>query len=105
MLVNYSSADGLMEGARKTFDGQHPCAMCKAIAAGKQEEQKQPQQRPTRAGDLSLKDLLPPAKGQSFAPTLYEIDQPLAAMDFARGNSRPDEPSVPPPRHGLVLSL
>jgi hypothetical protein len=43
MLANYSSQDGLVAGVSKTFDGQHPCALCKAVEEGqKQEKEKLP---------------------------------------------------------------
>ena len=33
MLVNYSQQFGWEEGSKRTFDGQHPCPLCKAVAA------------------------------------------------------------------------
>jgi hypothetical protein len=44
MIVQYSRQDGLNAGLAQTFDGQHPCPICKAIQNGKkQEEKKAPQ--------------------------------------------------------------
>jgi len=32
MITTYSQEDGLKEGLRKTFDGNHPCGLCERIA-------------------------------------------------------------------------
>ncbi len=40
MVVNYSHDGTVGEALTKTFDGKHPCALCKAIAAGKKSEKK-----------------------------------------------------------------
>ena len=40
MVVNYSQDGTVGEALAKTLDGKHPCALCKAIAKGKQTEKK-----------------------------------------------------------------
>jgi hypothetical protein len=40
MVVNYSQDGTVGEALAKTLDGKHPCALCKAIAAGKKSEKK-----------------------------------------------------------------
>lgn len=40
MMVNYSQDAPLTEALLKTFDGKHPCCLCKAIAAAKKAEKK-----------------------------------------------------------------
>jgi hypothetical protein len=40
MVVNYSQEGTVGEALAKTLDGKHPCALCKAIAKGKQTEKK-----------------------------------------------------------------
>jgi len=40
MLVDYSRDNSVKEAICKTFDGKHPCCLCKAITAGKKTEQK-----------------------------------------------------------------
>jgi len=37
----YSAEKGLVEGLKETFDGQHPCSMCKKITAAKDGESQQ----------------------------------------------------------------
>lgn len=41
MMIEYSRADGLSAAVEKTFDGQHPCGMCKVIAKTRQGEKKE----------------------------------------------------------------
>ncbi len=40
MLVDYAQHDGWATAIEKTFDGLHPCALCKSIAQGKKAEKK-----------------------------------------------------------------
>jgi hypothetical protein len=40
MVVSYSQDATLKEALVKTFDGQHPCVLCKEIAKGKRSEKK-----------------------------------------------------------------
>jgi hypothetical protein len=41
MVVSYSQNSTLQEALVKTFDGKHPCRVCKVVAKEKQAEQKQ----------------------------------------------------------------
>ena len=58
MLVEYSQAEGIRTGFTKTFDGEHPCEMCKSISKGRESEKQGPV-TPIRLEGLKLKDLLP----------------------------------------------
>ncbi len=40
MVIIYSQEAPLSEAVAKTFDGQHPCKLCKQIATGKRSEKK-----------------------------------------------------------------
>jgi hypothetical protein len=40
MVVSYSQTAPLKVALAKTFDGKHPCPLCKAIGAGKKAEKK-----------------------------------------------------------------
>jgi hypothetical protein len=40
MVVSYSQDAPFKEALAKTFDGKHPCPLCKAIGAGKKSEKK-----------------------------------------------------------------
>ena len=39
MLIDYSRTDSLARAVGKTFDGKHPCCMCRAIQEGRKQEQ------------------------------------------------------------------
>ena len=44
MIWTYTTQDGsVLAGAKKTFDGAHPCSMCHSIKAAKQQEKKTPE--------------------------------------------------------------
>ena len=45
MVISYSEDAPLSEALAKTFDGQHPCSLCKEIARSKRAEKK-PEYRP-----------------------------------------------------------
>ncbi|MBM3839105.1 MAG: hypothetical protein FJ398_14280 [Verrucomicrobia bacterium] len=45
MIIVYSQTASLREAIIKTFDGQHPCQLCKAVQEGRAAEQKQRPQR------------------------------------------------------------
>src|SRR5437867_4285298 len=40
MVISYSQDAPLTEAVVKTFDGQHPCKLCKQIAKGKRSEKR-----------------------------------------------------------------
>ena len=42
MLVSYSQEASLAEAAKKTFDGEHPCSLCKVVSESKKQERKKP---------------------------------------------------------------
>jgi len=41
MIISYSQRASVHEANSQTFDGNHPCAFCKAIKKGRAEEQHQ----------------------------------------------------------------
>jgi hypothetical protein len=105
MLVEYSQADGLRQGIIKTFDGEHPCELCKSISKSRESEKKQDPRAPIRLDGLSLKDLLP----QSSADFLRR-DVPLSSLpaNWALASLIPQWhsiPDAPPPRalHGYSV--
>ncbi len=42
MLVNFSSSSSLSEAVGKTFDGEHPCELCKVVTKSKSQDEKKP---------------------------------------------------------------
>ena len=91
MLVKYAQDGSIQDAIEKTFDGEHPCPMCKAIKKAKREEKRAPQQPvPTQKSDLyctatALTVIAPPPLG------LLCADSEAAAQFHV-------PPPVPPPR-------
>jgi hypothetical protein len=42
MLVDFSSKSSISEAMDKTFSGEHPCPLCKAVKKSKKEDEKKP---------------------------------------------------------------
>ncbi len=100
MIADYSAQDGLIQGAAKTFDGEHPCRMCKAIAEGKKQESKEQgnEKAPLSPQSLALKECVFDRVIEVPLPAsrdLVVLSSP--DLDF-RGVSVGHQPTVPPPR-------
>ena len=95
MAVTYSVERGsLMEGLEMTFDGDHPCPMCKAVKKGTESEKKNPRLKEQQQ-KLEL--------FASASPLMIFIAPPTSGPDFMYERFTPSfafEPSVPPPRCG-----
>ena len=99
MIVDYSSEKGVVAGISETFDGQHPCELCKSIAKAKSDDTKLPQ-TPVKADGkgLELKNFLP-AK-------LADLAKPRSCIFRAAPFLSPEDatlrflpaPEMPPPR-------
>ena len=94
MLANNLRTQSVSEAVANTFDGQHLCPLCKAIAAAKKSEKKSEAVSPT------LKMEFPPAP-ENFALISPE---PVSAFSLAEisADSSSHKPPVPPPRGFFV---
>ena len=94
MIVANASHEPLAQAVADTFDGDHPCALCKHIAAAQhsQKDGKAPQPAPKL-------DLI----GNPCAITLLAFcsDHHFAPLEM-RAFKRPQSPPTPPPRSGLA---
>jgi len=94
MLAANLSCENLSTAVSNTFDGEHPCCMCKAIAAAKKSEKK------SEAVSSNLKMEYPPVAEtlNLFPPTQFDLlpQQNFAADWFA------SPPPLPPPRSFFV---
>jgi hypothetical protein len=98
MIVDYSMQDGLVEGAVKTFDGQHPCGMCKDIVTAKQKDSEKPKDERILVQDLVLKNFVASEIVTAKTPKSRDvpvIHQVHPVVWKTLGEARP---SVPPPR-------
>ena len=93
MLAQNFRTGSLSEAVERTFDGEHPCALCKRIAKGKQAEKKSEFPLELRKFEFSYTPgtftFTPPAH-------FYEVRLPDAALDALT-----HAPPVPPPRRFL----
>jgi hypothetical protein len=89
MAVTYSHDDGVGAGIAKTFDGQHMCSLCMAIAKKREGEQKD-------LGDVLLNKIhlqCSTASVQLFPPGFYWLHQ----ADNSFGGESSFEPLLRPP--------
>jgi hypothetical protein len=89
MIVNYSCQGSLKDAVVKTFDGQHPCPLCKLVREGKKNEKKPEAQQNARhiglfAGPAAAFDF-PSLPGSAFPASFVSLN-------------RNDTPLLPPPR-------
>ena len=91
MIVQYSQQAGLRAGLAQTFDGEHPCPVCKAIQDGKKHEQKK---APLLQAELK-QDYLAPGSRFQVHPGWVAVKYPSVS---ARLEAMAFEPAVPPPR-------
>lgn len=90
MLANNARQCSLTEAIEKTFDGQHPCALCKVVQEGKQDEKK-----PTLLKVETKLDLLL-APANSFLAAPRPAAYPCVEDDALQ--SWFESPPTPPPR-------
>jgi hypothetical protein len=89
MIVHYSCDGSLQQAMVKTFDGQHPCPLCKLVRAGSHSDNKPATQPTTTRFDLFA--------GQSFE--FYFLPTPAARFSCLLAlTPRFETPPVPPPR-------
>lgn len=90
MFVTFAQTDPVKEALIKTFDGKHPCNICKLVEEGKHAENKQQIRKVEAKFDywLGSKEtlLFPPPMARSLAVLADVADM------------RIDSPPSPPPR-------
>ena len=88
MLADYTRASGSMwTGVAQTFDGEHPCALCREIASAKAKEKSPPgppSSSPAAGQKLLGGKTVGRARWLAFVPVVPE--------------SGGERPPVPPPR-------
>ena len=94
MLVKYSHEAQLAEAVAKTFDGQHPCALCVSIEQGKKSERHAP---------VELAKVKPVFVLPVGGVLVRCVGVPwVRALAETRGELRFEQPAVPPPRGAAV---
>ena len=90
MIVEYSHSSPLVTAVQKTFDGQHPCGLCKAIQKSKGSEEGHAAQVIVSKLELFYAPatvLIHPAREVRWLGALESVFE-----------ARAEQPSVPPPR-------
>jgi hypothetical protein len=90
MLANNLCEQSFTAAVARTFDGEHPCPLCKAIAAGKKSEQKSEVVAP------AFKMEFPPV-ADKFTLILPKPFSVFSPVQLSADSSFP-KPPVPPPR-------
>ena len=94
MLANNLRTQSLTASVTHAFDGKHPCCLCKAIAAGKKSEKKNPSAPPSQKWEFPLVNV----KFALFGPSHFEL---LPRANFF-AEFRSLKPLLPPPRSSFV---
>lgn len=103
MLVDYSSQAGLAEGVTMTFDGQHPCCMCKAIAETRKRQQDKNEEPPEAISIRQImKEFVPPGTTAVLTPRAVDFREVGFVPLPSGGSIQGEGPPVPPPRDSVV---
>ena len=93
MVVAYSKGATIGEALEKTFDGAHPCPLCKMVEAGAKHDDgksKQAQSAKIKKLDLMLASAEPLVVPAPDAPEYLPLMQRPVSKEYS--------PPVPPPR-------
>jgi len=92
MLIKNAHSDSMKTAAIKTFDGKHPCQLCKNIKRAKSKEK-------SKTSVLSFQKNPLPAPYSITTPKPYSYEVPLTVTDPRTNNQRLRiSPPTPPPR-------
>lgn len=94
MVISYSQDASLTEALEKTFDGKHPCPLCKKIAESKRSDKKTDSEFDLKKFEFSFVD-----SPFVFSAPVF-LDEPSTTDDSALALFQ--TPPVPPPRHPSV---
>jgi hypothetical protein len=93
MIVDYSKRGSLCEAIAHTFDGAHPCSLCRIVERGKTTDKK---------SDLQL---FTPKIDMICTKGTIAVVRPFAYVDYAAGDFSVfqigESPPVPPPRNSF----
>jgi hypothetical protein len=94
MIVARAQTAPVAEAVATTFDGDHPCGLCKAISQGQESEQKQQPAAPLvkKSEDLKLV-----AQARIVPPPATAAAEILWPELVACADSRTEQPPTPPP--------
>ncbi len=97
MLISYASEGTLAEAVEKTFDGEHPCPLCKKVQEGQQ--QHEDDSTPVAAKSLKKFEAVLVAQTRVVPPPAVIRSFPESVSSFEGWH---DVPPTPPPRGAAV---
>jgi hypothetical protein len=92
MLISYSTTTSLSEAISRTFDGKHPCRLCKVVQAGRETET----DRQTTLPHPRIPDLFCELRRVTVPSCQAEL--PRVSSPAHQLNSLPHRPPTPPPK-------
>jgi hypothetical protein len=100
MLISYSRDGSFAEAVVKTFDGEHPCPLCKVIREGRAEGEEQ-------AGKPQLKpdSKLDPGLVWDGWTVLFGVRAERSDFPRLEPNSFREGPPKPRPRHSAACAI
>ena len=99
MLVRYAQQGSLSEAVSRTFGGENPCSLCKAVQEGRAAERQQDKQSARTQLKLDTLALCPAGLKLPTAPRAW------VCGNNACFSPRADAPPKPPPKRGAFLPL
>lgn len=103
MLHDYTQRTGSVTVAvEQTFDGAHPCELCREIATAKAKEHKENPSTPKVKDDAKVKALVVDSLPSPLVRIAAKVSFPRAESDC--GPDRTEAPPTPPPRRGVFAA-
>ena len=103
MTVEYSRTAPLSEALVMTFDGKHPCKLCKLVEKELGKSEQDDKRAPEKKMELKLPPVICWADG---IPLLSRSHQALSQVKLDdRARFRRERPPLPPPRAVMICIL
>lgn len=101
MAVTYSVQTGsISQGLSETFDGEHPCAMCRAVDEGSKKTESKNESAPTQTIKVLKLDYFAISQTPVF---IFQAPQTVDWLSLTQtAESRTLTPESPPPRSGMI---
>lgn len=93
MFIGFAQKAPLADAVKRTFDGEHPCSLCKLVVEGKQNEREHDDMPATRV--VKKLDAILFATATLPKPPLLDL---TFTPEILRADTRAEPPPVPPPR-------
>lgn len=94
MLVSYSQDTTFVDAVTKTFDGQHPCALCKTIEKGRGSQKQAPVLKLEPKANFVMSATVRVVRQIGWS---WNLEIPEVGAE-----QRIEPPVAPPPRSGLA---